>query len=96
MVGGDVNLFPVAGMPPGHAGVPAAPGIVGTIAQGRFRDQSPVGQFVETGEGHSCRSSFGVRALGVHMKGGIRFMGSAQFPTTWRLVAAKAKRHRGG
>jgi hypothetical protein len=50
MVGGDVNLFPVAGMPPGHAGVPAAPGIVGTAAQGRFWDQSPVGQFVEIGK----------------------------------------------
>src|ERR1017187_9976432 len=38
------------GIPPGHAGVPAATNIPGTIAQGRFRDQSPVGQFVEFGK----------------------------------------------
>jgi hypothetical protein len=30
-----MDLVPVAGIRPGNAGIPAAPGIVGTIAQGR-------------------------------------------------------------
>jgi len=40
--GGDVDLLPVAGMPPGTGGVPAPANVGGTIAQDRFRDQSPV------------------------------------------------------
>jgi len=48
--GGDTNLLPVAGMPPNTGGVPTAANRVGTAAQGRFWDQSPVGQFVEIGK----------------------------------------------
>jgi hypothetical protein len=47
---GDTNLLPVAGMPPNTGGVPTAANRVGTAAQGRFWDQSPVGQFVEIGK----------------------------------------------
>src|ERR1035437_5635130 len=47
--GGDLDLLPVAGIRPGNAGIPAAPGTLGTIAQGRLRDQSPVDQFLELG-----------------------------------------------
>jgi hypothetical protein len=92
--GGDTDLLPVIGMSPGHAGVPTAANVAGTVTR-RFRDQSPVGQFLET-EGHSCRSSFGVRALGAHTESGTGFVDSAQFPATRTPVAATAKRHRGG
>jgi hypothetical protein len=47
--------LPVAGMSPGHAGVPTAANVAGTIAQGRFRDQLPVGQCVEIGKVKAAR-----------------------------------------
>jgi len=94
--GGDLDLLPVAGMPPNTGGVPTAANRVGTAAQDRFWKQSPVGQFVELGKAKVASRHSVSAPLGVHMKGGIRFMGSAQFPTTWRLVEAKAKRHRVG
>ena len=74
----------------------------GTGDSSRHRRAEPIsgavagGPIPRTRVGQSRRCSFCVRALGVHMKSGTRFMGSAQFPTTWRLVALRAKRHRVG
>lgn len=67
-VSGNESLL--SGVPAGDTSMTAAPDVVSAVPQSRFREQLPVGQFVEVGEVESLDAvvitHLGVRGLHAH------------------------------